>query len=399
MVTQAKTFVLKTFQFGTRIISITLASYLVLFFVVMGLSHVKNVDTYPALKVFISAEKAVEVPAVALIRKNLPYQFKGTDFAPWMFIFALFVLWIMAEVHKSRLLYYGELLAQEKKVRSRNKALAAERKERLKVQKDSITRLEREANARAERAAQERAQREADQAAQKKAYDQMKRQAEAQKSSQSPAQSPPSPMLAEAAKDLKAGGITGGHSREELMEMMAQAKKQLESQKRNVSFLSIDVVNSTGMKIGEDPAIAERDFRQYKKVVEKAIADNKGLKAAWTPDGVMICFPCADTAVGAAKQVISDLGPFNRDVKAMRMDFKVRCGVNAGEVLFDQATPMEEMSDRSIDIAGHMQKYAGVNSIYIGKHVIEGMKAAEGFSPVGKKVDDCDVYEWRCSAN
>jgi len=49
----------------------------------------------------------------------------------------------------------------------------------------------------------------------------------------------------------------------------------------------------------------------------------------------------------------------------MRADFKVRIGINSGQVLFDERVPMGEMSSRVIDIAGHMQKYAEVNTIYI----------------------------------
>ena len=111
----------------------------------------------------------------------------------------------------------------------------------------------------------------------------------------------------------------------------------------------------------------------------------------------MICFSTAEAAVSAAKQVINDLKHFNTHVKAMRSDFRVRCGINAGEVLFDDTVPMEEMSDRSIDIAGHMQKYAEENTIYIGKHVIEEMPTASDldFEPASKEVDGCEVYSWK----
>ena len=44
-----------------------------------------------------------------------------------------------------------------------------------------------------------------------------------------------------------------------------------------------------------------------------------------------------------------------------------RCGVNAGYVHFDEATPMEAMSDRVIDIAGHMQKYAEPNTVAVAR--------------------------------
>ena len=115
----------------------------------------------------------------------------------------------------------------------------------------------------------------------------------------------------------------------------------------------------------------------------------------------MICFGSVENAVGAAKQVIRDLVHFNRKIKAMQRDFNVRCGINAGRVLFDDTVPMEEMADRTIDIAGHMQKYAPANSIFIGKAVIEGMRGAEDFRPRrnGEQVDGVDVFVWGVAAD
>lgn len=189
---------------------------------------------------------------------------------------------------------------------------------------------------------------------------------------------------------------TSNLDRDQLLELLATTKKSLDKQKKNLSFLAIDVVDSTGMKKDEEPAIAERDFRQYKKLVERAITDNKGLKASWTPDGVMICFRSVQNAVETAKQVIHDLDLFNKKVKALKKDFKVRCGINAGQVLFDDTVPMEEMSDRTIDIAGHMQKYAQPNTIYVGKQAIEGIRmASSDFRPANTQVDGCEVYHWQ----
>ncbi len=191
------------------------------------------------------------------------------------------------------------------------------------------------------------------------------------------------------------GAPMDGSRREQLLELYARTKKTLEEQKKNLSFLAIDVVDSTGMKLGEDPALAERDFRQYKKMVESIITVHKGLKTAWTPDGVMICFASVQNAVEAAQSLIHSLDHFNRNVKSIKAEFKVRCGINAGKVLFDEEVPMEEMTDRNIDIAGHMQKYAEANTIYIGSHAIEEGLSQFGFRPAQKQVDGYDVYEWR----
>lgn len=182
--------------------------------------------------------------------------------------------------------------------------------------------------------------------------------------------------------------------RNELLRAFAEAKKKLDAFGREVAFLSIDVVGSTAMKEREENAAIQYDFAEYRKMVE-AVFDSHGiLKTAWTPDGVMACFPTIDQAVRAGKDVILALEAFNRNVKLMREDFSVRCGVNAGYVHFDESTPLAAMSDRVIDIAGHMQKYAEPNSVAVARKVIEPLRNPEGFEPTDKVVDGYEVAHW-----
>jgi class 3 adenylate cyclase len=182
--------------------------------------------------------------------------------------------------------------------------------------------------------------------------------------------------------------------REELLKVFAETKKKLDEMGRDLAFLAIDVVDSTGLKLGEEKAAVEHDFKEYKLFVDSKLSSNGALKSAWTPDGVMSCFPTVDAAVRAARDVITGLEPFNKHVKTMRKDFKVRCGINEGYVYFDESIPLEEISDRVIDIAGHMQKHALPNTICIAKPAIEPTKERGGFVPAGRVVDGYEVYVW-----
>lgn len=164
---------------------------------------------------------------------------------------------------------------------------------------------------------------------------------------------------------------------------------------RHLAFLAIDVVDSTGMKQGEERATIERDFKEYKRFVERILQEHGSLKSAWTPDGVMSCFPNVDAAVQAGRDVVNGLETFNRDVKVMRSEFHVRCGVNFGYVYFDDSIPLEEISDRAIDIAGHLQKQAKPDTVFIPKHAIEPLCDRIGFEPSGRVVDGYEVYEWK----
>jgi hypothetical protein len=184
-------------------------------------------------------------------------------------------------------------------------------------------------------------------------------------------------------------------SREELVKLMVEAKRELDAMTRDVAFLALDVVESTNMKLGEDKAFIEHDFREFKKMVDAVTVDQGMLKAAWTPDGAMICFDSLARAVRAAQAMLRQLPDFNAKTRMMGTPFKVRCGVNAGRVQYDDATPMEAMSDNAIDIAGHMQKYAAPDTIFVATDLIERSGVSTGFTSADTEVDGYAVSVWR----
>lgn len=183
--------------------------------------------------------------------------------------------------------------------------------------------------------------------------------------------------------------------REQILREFAEAKRKLDEKGRELAFLSIDVVDSTGMKQDEDKAVVQNDFTRYRQFVSGIFDEHRCLKSTWTPDGVMACFPAVDDAVRAARAVITDLDTFNREVRQLRRQFAVRCGVNSGFVIYDGSVPLEEISDPAIDIAGHMQKHADRNAIGIPKPVIEPSLVNSGFTPSGKVIDGYEIFEWK----
>ena len=176
----------------------------------------------------------------------------------------------------------------------------------------------------------------------------------------------------------------------------SEAKKFLFQEKRRLAFLSIDVVGSTKMKIGEDKLVIEHAFAEYKKFVERILKTNNIWKVAWTPDGIMCAFITTEDAVHAAQEVLTGLGWFNDGVHQLKMPFNVRCGINAGEVVFPEDKQMEEISDEVIDVAGHMQKYAAHGSLWLSRGVMMEITDHQGWRAIpDQKVDGHDVFEWR----
>jgi hypothetical protein len=60
----------------------------------------------------------------------------------------------------------------------------------------------------------------------------------------------------------------------------------------------------------------------------------------------------------------------------------------------DDDVPLEEVSDRVIDIAGHMQKHAEPMTVSVAKTVVEPLTDREGFLETPKIVDGYQVYAW-----
>jgi class 3 adenylate cyclase len=358
------------------------------------LGQLHDLKSYTILQNIFDIEQYLEKPVVNLLHANVPTVFGGVECAPYAIFLVFFALWAACEMERHRLaVHVWELTSEQKAAEVRKNAERAEKEAVLAArlaEKEAIE-AARKAQKEAEALAKARAEEITRQERARQAAEEYSRQAQSPQPAPAPLHVPKAPHIPAIPAE--------GSNREQLLELYAQTKKTLEESKKNLSFLAVDVVNSTGMKLGEDAALSERDFRQYKKLVERVITANKGLKAAWTPDGVMICFASVQNAVQAAQDLIRSLDHFNRTVKAIKADFKVRCGINAGKVLFDDAVPMEEMTDRHIDIAGHMQKYAEANTIYVGAHAIEGMRAQFGFRSAQKQVDGCDVYEWRADGS
>lgn len=196
---------------------------------------------------------------------------------------------------------------------------------------------------------------------------------------------------------LKAAESSNSVNRQDLLRLFAETKKKLDSFGREVAFLAIDVVGSAQMKAGEDPAAVQYDFEEYRKLVERIFRARGVLKTAWTPDGVMACFAHVEDACQAGKDVIKSLKVFNREVKISKADFSVRCGVNAGLVYFDDATPLETISDRVIDVAGHMQKHAEPNTVLVARKIIEPLRQLGEFAHTTQIIDGYEASVWRDS--
>ena len=82
-------------------------------------------------------------------------------------------------------------------------------------------------------------------------------------------------------------------------------------------------------------------------------------------------------------------------VHKLQTAFSVRCGVNSGEVIFPDDKTVDQVTDFVIDLAGHMQKYAAPNALWLAKEVLDDLQEKSGFKLVStQEVDGRVTYEW-----
>lgn len=182
--------------------------------------------------------------------------------------------------------------------------------------------------------------------------------------------------------------------RRALLKEFAEIKSELEKIGRDMAFLAIDVVDSTSLKENEDSQMVEMTFLEYHDFVENKLRQHGMIKASWTPDGVMSCFNTTNDAILAAQSVLDGLGYFNAHIKKIKKDFNIRCGINSGYVYYDDSIPLSQYSDRVLDIAGHMQKHAPINSILIAKQLITPTQAGKDFTLTEHLIDGLEVCSW-----
>ncbi|MGC8486067.1 MAG: hypothetical protein ACP5O6_10640 [Candidatus Baltobacteraceae bacterium] len=204
---------------------------------------------------------------------------------------------------------------------------------------------------------------------------------------------------ADGALSLRRLDAESEHHRSILLKRYREIEGALKSSSRKpCTFLSIDIVGSTKMKVGERATAVAATFQAYEEMVRNTFDSYSVWKQTWTPDGVMACFLDRDLGVAAGQRVLAALAPFNRDENQLRTPIEVRCGLNDGEVVIFEDSQLEKVADHAIDVAGHMQKHADINALWLSTEVFERLENKSGFNPVEAEVDGFAVMEWKPTA-
>jgi len=185
-------------------------------------------------------------------------------------------------------------------------------------------------------------------------------------------------------------------SREELLHLLFEIYRRLESQKKSAVFLSIDVVDSTPMKRAGTPLTAEYSFGQFQRWIDQVVQQCDGETYTPAGDGVMCRFGSDAEALRAARRLQQELARFNHEHNRLPQPFRIRCGVSAGEIAFEAGAPISDLRSVIIDRAAALQKRAPPGGILVSGEVAAAALMELGpLTPLAEPIGGEPAFEWR----
>ncbi|MEO2002730.1 MAG: hypothetical protein ABGY41_01360 [Candidatus Poribacteria bacterium] len=83
---------------------------------------------------------------------------------------------------------------------------------------------------------------------------------------------------------------------------------------------------------------------------------------------------------------------FNRADNKLTSPFVLRSGIHTGSVIIDEDGQVSEMFASTLDITGHLQKYAETDRLEISEDTLHAIANKDEFSKMDKEVDGVAVY-------
>jgi len=172
--------------------------------------------------------------------------------------------------------------------------------------------------------------------------------------------------IAHSGKKGTAKGDRNAAARQTLLKQLVDLQEQLREGQQAATFLSLDVVGSTKMKLDADPLAVEFTFTEYHNFVERISEKHFGKIHSTAGDGITVAFEHPQNAFNAARQIQTGLVEFNAFRNKIDQPLQLRAGIHSGQVVAPEAGNMTSINFASvIDIAAHLQKEAPVGGIAV----------------------------------
>lgn len=146
---------------------------------------------------------------------------------------------------------------------------------------------------------------------------------------------------------------------------------------QEVTAISVDVVDSTHLKLDQDKVSVTYTFQQYFQYIQNLARRWGGQVKDSAGDGVMCIFASADSALSCAREIQKNLVGFNHRHNRLNGPFTVRIGLNTGQVLLrdlEDYRMTRNLYDYTLDLSGKVQKGVHAGEIAFTASTMEKLK-------------------------
>lgn len=153
--------------------------------------------------------------------------------------------------------------------------------------------------------------------------------------------------------------------------------------KEDRTALTLDVVESSRMKHAGMTLVVREQFSVFRDYVKQHLERYGCLDSLWSGDGLVALFAKTSQGAGCAAAILDGLAAFNESNGEGWMPMRVRIGVHHGPIVMAPGQPLGEVTSRTLDIAGHLQKTAPENSVMASEITYFGLPDSRGWVPAG----------------
>jgi class 3 adenylate cyclase len=195
----------------------------------------------------------------------------------------------------------------------------------------------------------------------------------------------------------KPGSLDRNVARQDMLKQLVDLQEHLREGQQAATFLSLDVVGSTKMKLNVDPLAVEFTFTEYHNYVARIAEKHFGNVHSTAGDGITVAFDNPQNAFSAARQIQTGLVEFNAFRNKIGIPLQLRAGIHTGQVVAPEAGNMTSINFASvIDIAAHLQKECPIGGVAISDEASVGVTG--GASSIGTErvcVHDTWATVWK----
>ncbi len=170
------------------------------------------------------------------------------------------------------------------------------------------------------------------------------------------------------------GGKDRVAARQDLLKQLVDLQEHLREGQQAATFLSLDVVGSTQMKLNADPLSVEFTFTEYHNYVGRIAEKHFGNIHSTAGDGITVAFEHPQNAFNAARQIQTGLVEFNAFRNKIDTPLQLRAAIHTGQVVAPEAGNMSSINFASvIDIAAHLQKECPIGGVAVSDEAGAGL--------------------------